>query len=169
MAQENMEGLVQSIMQHHLKNKEKRKKNEIVKEALKGAQQNPQWLRDYCDDLPKCVPVDFVIEALAEIMRSNIFQFGDTYWKQTWGCVMGTSAVVNYNNLYVGLLEVQRLLPCYETCPRSSNWLCHPTTASLGMHSSVSASGGPCAGPAMATSTASSFWTSGCRSAQTTT
>jgi hypothetical protein len=49
-------------------------------------------------------------------MRSNIFQFGDTYWKQTRGCAMGTSAAVNYAYLYVGLLEVQRLLPRFETC-----------------------------------------------------
>jgi hypothetical protein len=75
-----------------------------------------RWLHDYRDDLPKCMPVDFVIEALAEIMRSNIFQFGDTYWKQTRGCAMGTSAAVNYAYLYVGLLEVQRLLPRYQTC-----------------------------------------------------
>jgi hypothetical protein len=75
-----------------------------------------QWLRDYADDLPDCMPVDFIIESLAEIMRSNIFQFGDTYWKQTRGCAMGTSTAVNYAYLYVGLLEVQRLLPRYESC-----------------------------------------------------
>jgi hypothetical protein len=62
------------------------------------------------------MPVDFVIEALAKIMRSNIFQFGDTYWKQTRGCAMGTSTAVNYAYLYVCLLEVQRLLPRYKTC-----------------------------------------------------
>jgi hypothetical protein len=45
------------------------------------------------------MPVDFIIEALAEIMCSNIFQFGDTFWKQTPGCAMGTSAVVNYAHL----------------------------------------------------------------------
>jgi hypothetical protein len=62
------------------------------------------------------MPVDFVIEALAKIMLSNIFQFDDTYWQQTRGCAMGTSATVNYAYLYVGLLEVKRLLPRYETC-----------------------------------------------------
>jgi hypothetical protein len=75
-----------------------------------------RWLRDYRDDLPKCMPVDFIIEALTKIMRSNIFQFGDTYWKQTQGCTMGTSAAVNYAYLYAGLLEVQRLLPRFKTC-----------------------------------------------------
>jgi hypothetical protein len=62
------------------------------------------------------MPVDFLIEALAEIMQSSIFQFDDTYWKQTGGCAMGTSAAVNYAYLYVGLLQVQRLLPGYKMC-----------------------------------------------------
>jgi hypothetical protein len=75
-----------------------------------------QWLHNYRDDLPKCMPVDFVIEALAKIMRSTIFQFGDIYWKQTHGCAMGTSTAVNYAYLYFGLLEVQRLLPRYKEC-----------------------------------------------------
>jgi hypothetical protein len=44
-----------------------------------------QWLRNYREDLPTCMPVEFVIEALAKIMQSNIFQFGDTYRKQTRG------------------------------------------------------------------------------------
>jgi hypothetical protein len=74
-----------------------------------------QWLHNYGDNLPTCMPVDFLIESLAEIMRSHIFQFGDTFWKQTRGCVMGTSVAVNYTYLYVGLLEVQRLLPCFES------------------------------------------------------
>jgi hypothetical protein len=38
VAHENMEGLVQSIVQRQLKNEEKRKKNEIIKEALEEAQ-----------------------------------------------------------------------------------------------------------------------------------
>jgi hypothetical protein len=29
---------------------------------------------------------------------------------------MGISAAVNYTYLYVGLLEVKHLIPCYETC-----------------------------------------------------
>jgi hypothetical protein len=61
------------------------------------------------------MPVDFVIEALAKIIRSNIFQFGDTYWKQTRGCAMGTNAAFNYAYLYIGLLEAQHLLPRYRT------------------------------------------------------
>jgi hypothetical protein len=81
-----------------------------------------QWLRNYYGNLLTCMPVDFVIEALAKIMISNIFQFGDTYWKQTRGCAMGTSTAFNYAYLYISLLEVQCLLPCYETCLPSFKW-----------------------------------------------
>jgi hypothetical protein len=40
VAHENIEGLVQSIVQHQLKNEDKRKKNEIAKEALREARKN---------------------------------------------------------------------------------------------------------------------------------
>jgi hypothetical protein len=71
----------------------------------------PRW------PTPQCIPVDIVIKALAEIMRSNIFQLGDTFWKQSRGCgVMGPSATVNYTYIYVGLLKAKRLIPCYKTC-----------------------------------------------------
>jgi hypothetical protein len=74
-----------------------------------------QWLTDYRNELPPFMPVDFIIESLTEIMKNNIFQFGDTYWRQKRGCAMGTSSAVNYACLYVGLLEVKRLLPRYST------------------------------------------------------
>jgi hypothetical protein len=73
------------------------------------------WLREHGDQLPRATPVDFLIDALSEIMKNNILQFGDTVWRQTKGCAMGTSAAVNYAYLYVGLLEIQRLLPQYQT------------------------------------------------------
>jgi hypothetical protein len=72
------------------------------------------WLQIHRDNLPPTMPVDFVLAALEEIMRNNTFQFRDTYWKQKRGCAMGTSSTVNYAYLYVGLLEVQRLLPDYK-------------------------------------------------------
>jgi hypothetical protein len=57
------------------------------------------------------MPVDLllVLKALEEIITRNIFQFGDTFWRQKQGCTMGTSSAVNYAYLYVGLLEVQWL------------------------------------------------------------
>ena len=47
-------------------------------------------------------------------MRRNIFQFGDTYWLQTMGAAMGTSAAVNYSYIYIGLLELQSLLADFK-------------------------------------------------------
>jgi hypothetical protein len=79
-----------------------------------GVQVLTDWLRIHSDRLPPTMPVKFVLGALEEIMSNNIFQFGDTFWKQKRGCAMGTSAAVNYAYLYVGLLEVQRLLPNYK-------------------------------------------------------
>lgn len=47
-------------------------------------------------------------------MTRNIFQFGDTYWKQVNGTVMGTSCAVNYAFLYMGLLKMLELIHDFE-------------------------------------------------------
>ena len=47
-------------------------------------------------------------------MKRNIFQFGDTFWKQIDGTAMGTSCAVNYAFLYVGLLEMVELLKNFQ-------------------------------------------------------
>ena len=60
----------------------------------------------YENKLPPDTPTEFLLDALALIMKENIFQFGDTHWLQKIGCAMGTSAAVNYACLYVGLLEM---------------------------------------------------------------
>ena len=73
------------------------------------------WLSDYSDQLPADFPTDFIVAALSEVMRNNIFQFGDTFWRQLSGCAMGTSSAVNYAVLYVGLLEIKRLLRKYRS------------------------------------------------------
>ena len=83
-------------------------------ETEHGIEVVTEWLQRYRADLPKCMPVDFIIAALSEIMKNNIFQFGNTFWRQKDGTAMGTSAAVNYAYLYVGLLEILRLLEKYE-------------------------------------------------------
>ncbi len=69
-----------------------------------------EWLSHFKDQLPDDFPTEFLTEALELVMTTNIFQFGDTFWKQLRGTAMGTSTAVNYAYLYVGLLEVQHLL-----------------------------------------------------------
>jgi hypothetical protein len=72
------------------------------------------WLTEFSDDLPEGMPIDFIINSLTEVMKNNIFQFGDTAWRQLRGCAMGTSTAVNYAYLYVGLLDIRRLLPHFK-------------------------------------------------------
>jgi hypothetical protein len=79
-----------------------------------GVEVMTRWLTQYPEELPPSMPVAFLLASLSEIMRNNIFQFGDTFWRQKRGCAMGTSSAVNYACLYVGLLEVRRLLPRYK-------------------------------------------------------
>ena len=47
-------------------------------------------------------------------MKRNIFQFGDTFWKQKIGAAMGTSCAVNYAFLYIGLLKMLELIKEFE-------------------------------------------------------
>jgi hypothetical protein len=73
------------------------------------------WLQLYKADLPANFPSDMLNTALKLVMKNNILQFGDTFWRQLRGTAMGTSTAVNYANLYVGLLEVTRLLKTFKT------------------------------------------------------
>ena len=60
------------------------------------------------------IPVDFVVACLKVIMKRNIFQFADTFWRQKNGAVMRPSCVVNYAFLYIGLLEILELLKDFK-------------------------------------------------------
>jgi hypothetical protein len=71
------------------------------------------WLTQWRAELHP-MPVNFILASLEEIMKNNTFQFGDTHWRQRQGCTMGTSSAVNYACLYIGLLEVRRLIPHYK-------------------------------------------------------
>jgi hypothetical protein len=47
------------------------------------------WLTEFPDNLlPEGMSVDFIIDSLSEVMKNNIFQFGDTTWRQLRGCAM---------------------------------------------------------------------------------
>jgi hypothetical protein len=43
----------------------------------------PRWLTQYPAELTPSMPIQFA--AIEEIMKNNIFQFGDTFWKQKRG------------------------------------------------------------------------------------
>ena len=75
-----------------------------------GVEMTLKYLTDCSDSLTADMPIDFITAALKEIMQNNIFQFGDTHWRQAQGSAMGTSTAVNCACLCVGVLELQRLL-----------------------------------------------------------
>jgi hypothetical protein len=83
-------------------------------ETAHGIEVVRSWFTLYKEKLPPNTPAEFVIDALSLIMNDNILQFGNTYWRQKQGTAMGTSCAVNYANLYVGLLEVLKILPNFK-------------------------------------------------------
>jgi hypothetical protein len=60
--------------------------------------------REYPD-----VPIKALMEALRLVMTMNVFQFGDTYWKQISGTAMGTPPAPPYAILYYAINEEQFL------------------------------------------------------------
>ena len=75
-----------------------------------GIEVTEKFLDLYGNRISDKIPKEFIISILKLIMKRNIFSFGDTFWKQTSGTAMGTSCAVNYAFLYMGLLEMLRLL-----------------------------------------------------------
>jgi hypothetical protein len=81
-----------------------------------GIETTGKWLNHLKDN--NQLPVDFpdtniILEALSFIMKNNITQFGDCFFKQLCGTAMGTSVAVMYAGLYYGWHEKVRLLPGY--------------------------------------------------------
>lgn len=58
------------------------------------------------------IPILALIRGLEIVMTNNVFQFGDTYWKQTAGTAMGGPPAPNYAMLYFGIHE-ERIIPKY--------------------------------------------------------
>ena len=59
--------------------------------------------------------INALISALTIVMRWNICQFGNSYFRQKIGTAMGTSCAVAFANLYFGKHERTKLLPKYQT------------------------------------------------------
>ena len=51
------------------------------------------------------IPTNALAEALAIVMRNNVFQFGDTFWHQKTGAAMGTPPACNYATIFFACHE----------------------------------------------------------------
>jgi hypothetical protein len=76
-------------------------------------------------------------EALVLIMKHNVFQFGDTFWKQLMGTAMGAPPAPTYANIAFGTHE-NKILPHFRQRLAYYKryiddvfgiWICHPDPA----------------------------------------
>eukprot|EP00957_Ditylum_brightwellii_P031133 2358970-Ditylum_brightwellii.AAC.1 len=68
------------------------------------------WLKEHKDKLPKDFPTKLIMEALKLVTKSNVFSFGNTWWKQLIGTEMGMPCACIIAMLYFGLFERLHLL-----------------------------------------------------------
>ena len=72
------------------------------------------WLDSLGPNLPQNFPLQAVKDAMVLVMKSNLFQWGDTYFLQLLGTAMGTSAACMWATIYFAVHENTTLLPKYQ-------------------------------------------------------
>eukprot|EP00957_Ditylum_brightwellii_P049955 3786536-Ditylum_brightwellii.AAC.1 len=72
------------------------------------------WLKAHANKLPDEFPTELILKALKLVMKSNVFSFGNTWWLQLIGVVMGTPCACIIAMLYFGLFERHFLLQKYK-------------------------------------------------------
>ena len=75
-----------------------------------------EWLESIIDQLPPNFPLPAVIDAMAIVMRNNLFEWGDKHFLQLLGTAMGTSSAVMWANTYYWTHEKSKLIPAYHHC-----------------------------------------------------
>jgi hypothetical protein len=70
---------------------------------------------EYRNLIPSDFPQELFLNILRIVMENNIFKFGDTYWLQTQGTVMGTPAAPLYSILTYGYYENTTILNNFKT------------------------------------------------------
>jgi hypothetical protein len=73
------------------------------------------WLKEHKDELLEGFPTKLIMEALKLVMKSNVFSFDNTWWKQLIGTAMGTPCACIIAMLYFGLFKRHYLLQKYKT------------------------------------------------------
>ena len=64
-----------------------------------------KWFKEFKDEIPKDVSKNFVIKLMEIILNNNFFHFGNTWWLQLVGIVMGTLVACILATLYFGYFE----------------------------------------------------------------
>jgi hypothetical protein len=64
------------------------------------------YIRDHAAEF-EFYSVEALVEALKIVMKNIIFTFGDTYWRQDSGTVMGTPPAPHWANIFYALFENQ--------------------------------------------------------------
>ena len=72
------------------------------------------YLNTFAHELDKHFPTDLVCHLLSIVMKTNIFKFGSTWWKQINGTAMGTPCACIYATLFFGYHERTLLLQKYK-------------------------------------------------------
>ena len=75
-----------------------------------------KYLLQYANelDLEDTIPIELVCDLIELVMTNNVFKFGNTWWLQKHGTVMGTACACIYATLYFGYFKRQLLLPKYK-------------------------------------------------------
>ncbi len=79
-----------------------------------GIQAISDLITTHQSSIPPDFPTDFFLTTLKIVMDSNIFSFGDTFWRQLKGTAMGTPAAPLYSILSYGQHENTQILNRYQ-------------------------------------------------------
>ena len=65
-----------------------------------GTSQVEEWIEKYHRELPTNFPTKVVKKGLKIVMHNNFFEFGDFFFQELSGCVMGTPDACIYAPIY---------------------------------------------------------------------
>jgi len=68
----------------------------------------------YKDSIPQTFPTEFFLSTLDNVMKNNIFTYGDTFWSQVQGTAMGTPAAPLYSIITFGVHENTQILNNFQ-------------------------------------------------------
>ena len=83
-------------------------------EPLEGLETIKNYIEFYVHEVNEKFPTKLILKLLELVMTNNIFQFGNTYWKQLIGTAMGTPCACIYAILFFAFYERTHLQEKYK-------------------------------------------------------